>query len=67
MGTRMCVGMQFALLEIKLTLIKILKSYDVLPAFDVKNSLEVSESSIGEVRKFKHGITCIFKRRIEIN
>jgi hypothetical protein len=63
MGARLCVGIQFALLEIKLTLIKILKSYDILPAFDVKKQLEVSESSIGEVRKFKHGINCIFKQR----
>lgn len=52
--------MKFALLEMKITLAKILKSFDVLPGKNFTEDLVLSE---GVTRKPKYGIDVIFKKR----
>jgi hypothetical protein len=53
--------MRFALLEIKLTLIKLLKNYDVYS----KNKNEKIEYSEIAVRRPKYGVKCLFKKRAD--
>lgn len=61
MGPRTCVGMRFALLEIKLALCNILKRYDVVKSANSKTSLEFTEGPA--VRRPKGGVTVMLKRR----
>ena len=51
--------MRFAQLEIKLTLIKLLKNYDVYSK-NINEKLEYTEIA---ARRPKHGIKCFFKKR----
>lgn len=53
--------MKFALIELKLALIKILKTYEMLPTPDTPDKLDYAE---GFVRSAKQKISVIFKKRI---
>lgn len=52
--------MRFALLEIKLTLVKILKKFDVLPGKNFSSELEIKE---GVTRRPRNGISVMFRKR----
>lgn len=60
-GPRLCVGMKFALLEVKLTLVKILSKFIVEPSLNTPDELFFAENV---VRRPKHGIPVIFTKRI---
>lgn len=60
-GPRTCVGMKFAMVEIKMALTKILLKYTVHPSPNTKRELELEEGPA--VRRAKHGIPVIFKKR----
>jgi hypothetical protein len=51
--------MRFAQLEIKLTLIKLLKEYDVF-SNNINENIEYTEIA---ARRPKYGIKCLFKKR----
>jgi cytochrome P450 family 3 subfamily A len=59
-GPRICIGMRFALVEIKLTLAKILSKYDVLPSVHTPNEIIFAE---GVVRRPRDGISVMIKKR----
>ena len=59
-GSMNCVGMRFAILEMKLTLIKLLPSYDVISETEMENPPVLVE---GLLRKIKGGHNCEFKNR----
>ena len=63
-GPRICIGMKFALLEIKLTLAKILKIYDIIPGEKFEKNLGVT-GGLFSVRRPKKPIQVIFKKRHE--
>ena len=58
-GPKICIGKNFALLEIKYILIRILKKYDITSS-NTNSELELSEAV---VRRPKHGIQVIFNER----
>ena len=62
MGPRNCVGMKFALFEIKMALAQLLLKYDVVPSPNTPppGKIEIEEVAI---RRPKHGIPVIFKLR----
>jgi cytochrome P450 len=60
-GPRICIGMRFALLEIKITLAKILSKYDILPSLHTPREIVFAE---GVVRRPRDGIPITIKRRI---
>lgn len=60
-GSRLCIGMRFALIEVKITLAKILRQYDILASENTPTVLEFSE---GVVRRPKHGIPILIKKRV---
>ena len=53
--------MKFALIELKIALVKLLKNFEVHPGPNTPNKLEYDE---GSVRVPKDGINAIFKKRI---
>lgn len=63
LGPRNCIGMKFAILEIKIALVKIIMNFEILPA--IKNAmpqdLEFTEGFI--TRKPKNGVFVCFKKR----
>ena len=60
-GPRTCVGMRFALLEIKLTLVKILQRYSIVPSGNTPKKIEFRESVA--IRSPIAPIHVMFKRR----
>ena len=59
-GPRICVGMRFAQIEIKMALAKILAKYDVI---NCEQTPEVLQFSEGVVKRPKDGIPVMFKKR----
>jgi hypothetical protein len=55
--------MKFALIELKIGLVKLLKNYEIQPGPNTPDKLEFDE---GSVRVPKNGINAIFKKRIII-
>ena len=54
-------GIKFAMLEIKLTLAKLLQLYDVNPSENIKNPLEFIEGF--PIRKHKHSVPVKLTKR----
>jgi hypothetical protein len=53
--------MKFALLELKIALVRLLKNYEILPGPNTPDKLEFDE---GSVRIPKNGVNAIFKKRV---
>lgn len=64
LGPRNCIGMKFALVEMKLALVNLLKNFEFLPSENTPTHLELIE---GIVRHPKNGISLKFKKREQIN
>jgi len=45
-GTRSCVGMRFALMEIKMCLIRLLRQYTILPAANIEQGFQRNEEFV---------------------
>jgi hypothetical protein len=60
-GPRVCIGMRFALVEIKLTLAQILRKLTIVPSPGTMKKLTFSEG-LG-IRRSKDPIHAMFKRR----
>ena len=60
LGPRNCVGMKFAFMELKITLVKILQKYEIHPSSKTPEKLEILE---GSTRMPKNGVNVIFKKR----
>ena len=58
-GPRNCIGIKFALMELKLTLIKVLSKYETRPCSTVKE-LDFIEGVIGILT---HEVNVVFKKR----
>ncbi len=59
-GPRNCIGMKFALLELKIGLAKILNNFEIKPSDSFPEQLEFQE---GIVRTPKDGVNVLFKKR----
>ena len=59
-GPRNCMGMKFALQELKYALIKLVKNYEIHPGPNTAKKMETVE---GFVRIPKDGVKVIFKKR----
>lgn len=59
-GPRNCIGMKFAMVEMKLALVKLLQRYEIHPTADMPDELELVESI---VRTPKHGVKVVLKKR----
>ncbi len=60
LGPRNCIGMKFALQEMKFALVKLLKKFEVLPGPNMPSKIEILE---GSIRIPKGGVNVIFKKR----
>lgn len=59
-GPRNCIGMKFALVEMKLALVNLLLNFEILPSENTPKKLELIE---GIVRSPKHGVPLKLKTR----
>ncbi len=59
-GPRNCIGIKFALLELKLTLIKIFRKFEVHPSARTVKELHFIEGVIGILT---HQVNLVFKKR----
>lgn len=59
-GPRYCLGMKFALLELKIALCKLLINFELLPSENFPTELEIIETI---VRRPKNGLEILFKKR----
>nr|UOU03262.1 cytochrome P450 3045C9 [Brachionus rubens] len=60
-GPRNCIGMKFALIELKIALVKLILNFEFLPLKDQKNEIELEE---GAVRYPKNGVKVLLKKRV---
>lgn len=60
LGPRNCVGMKFAIFEIKIALVKILMKFEILPGKRLSDQLELAE---GATRRPKYGVDVILRKR----
>jgi cytochrome P450 len=61
-GPRNCAGMKFALIEVKLSLVKLLSKFEIVKSEHTPTKLEFEEGPA--IRRPKHGIPVIFKKRV---
>ena len=59
-GPRYCIGMKFALLELKLALVKMISNYEIRPS---KNTPEYLTFNEGIVRIPREDINVLIKKR----
>jgi cytochrome P450 len=59
-GPRNCIGMKFALIELKIALVKLIMNFEILPSDNIPNELELIE---GIIRKPKNGVVVRLKKR----
>ena len=59
-GPRHCIGMKFAIIELKMALVKLLTNYEIKPGAGLPDRLEYHE---GIVRTPKDGINVVFVGR----
>jgi cytochrome P450 len=60
-GPRNCIGMKFAMVEMKLALVKLLRKFEVHPSEETPERLEFVE---GLVRTPKYGVPVKLKKRV---
>lgn len=60
LGPRNCIGMKFAILEVKIALVRILMNFEILAGPNTPKQLDFVE---GVVRKPKDGVNVIIKKR----
>jgi len=60
LGPRNCIGMKFAIVEMKLALVNLMRNFELFPSENTPKTLEFIE---GIVRQPKNGIPLIFKKR----
>ena len=63
LGPRICLGMKFALLEIKLTLVKVLKNYNINSSSTTPKKMEIAEGF--GIRTAKYGTSVVVTKREE--
>ncbi|CAF0750430.1 unnamed protein product [Brachionus calyciflorus] len=61
-GPRNCIGMKFALIELKIALIKLILNFEILPSPNGEKEIEFEE---GVVRYPKNGVKVLLKKRNE--
>nr|AHL88987.1 cytochrome p450 3045C4 [Brachionus koreanus] len=59
-GPRNCIGMKFALIELKIALVKLIMNFEILPS---KNYPEILELEEGVVRYIKNGEKVLIRKR----
>ena len=59
-GPRNCIGMKFAVVEMKLALVKLLQRYELHASVNTPERLEFTESV---VRTPKYGVNVLFRKR----
>ncbi|CAF0718008.1 unnamed protein product [Brachionus calyciflorus] len=59
-GPRNCIGMKFALIELKIALIKLIINFEILPSVNGEKEIEFEE---GVVRYPKNGVKVLLKKR----
>jgi cytochrome P450 len=59
-GPKNCIGMKFALMELKMALVKLIVNYEILPSKNTPESLKFRESPI---RQAVNGVSVILKKR----
>jgi cytochrome P450 len=60
-GPRNCIGMKFAMVEMKLALVKLLHKYEIHPSPETPDKIVFTE---GAVRTPKYGIPIKLKKRV---
>jgi cytochrome P450 len=60
LGPRNCIGMKFAIVEMKLALVNLMRNFELFPS---ENTPKILETIEGIVRQPKNGIPLIFKKR----
>lgn len=63
LGPRNCVGMKFALVEMKLAIVKLLLKYEIHPTENTPKKLEIVETI---VRTPKNGVKVLFRKRTDL-
>ena len=59
-GPRNCIGMKFALIELKIALVKLIANFEFLPTDKSISQFEIEE---GAVRFPKNGVNVLLKKR----
>ena len=59
-GPRNCIGMKFALIELKIGLVKLLLNYEIKPGKSFPQKMQFNE---GIVRTPKDGVNVVFNKR----
>lgn len=53
--------MKFAILEIKMTLVKLIRNFEIISESDLSGEIEIRE---GTVRRIKNPLKLVFKSRV---
>lgn len=61
LGPKNCIGMKFALMELKMALVKLIINFEILPSSKTPEKLQFQE---GIIRSSKGGVDVLLKRRL---